>query len=339
MPRKSSSKSKRSGYQQKPSGGTTGRPRVPKKDRNQPIVSIKVTPHQPSHGVSGYPVTGIAGGYNQQYSSAGITTGNLNPAASRYDMQTPTTSQQIARGTDFSEFTTPHPVRTGVVPTVANFTAEPRTEARLDAFATPSTAGMMARNQQLQAGGGHRRSSLLEETSFLGGRDDDLYMQTRVEGMQTNRSAETYHGEVVTPATPAVAANLFPVPETPARQGLQNSGTRNPIASIRLVSPEGRGDLQSINDRHTPQHATAGYATPATHHSHGPQPHAAYDGSWTLDVLPGERPIGLVDLPPAADIPVQTYSGYSPSNTSADYMRPAGGSYIKPSLQRAAVFA
>lgn len=344
MPRKSASKSRSQtpstgGYMQRRSGGTSGRPRMPKKDRNQPIVSLAVTPTPtPAHGVSGYPVTGVAGGFNQSHSATTITIGNVNPAASRFSLQAPTSARTIGMGTDFNEFATPHTIRPGIAPTTANFTAEPRTEARLDAASTPSTAAVMARNQQLQASGGHRRSSLMEENAFLGGGDNDLYMQTQVEGMQTGRSSDTPNGEIVTPATPTIPVRLFPTPETPARQGDQPSGTRNPVASVRVSSPQGREDLQAINDRHTPQHVTAGYATPATHHAHGPQPHQHYDGSWTIDILPGQRPLTLTDLPPAADLPVQTYSGYSPENTSANYMRPSGGSLIRPSLQRAAVF-
>lgn len=332
---KSKTPSTASAYKQRSSGGTTGRPRAPKKDRNQPMVSLQVTPiPQPAHGVSGYPVTGIAGGYNQSSSSTGIQTGNVNPAASRYDMQAPTARVRD----DFNAFATPRPVRAGVVPTVSNFTSEPQTEERLDAFGTPSTQGMMARNQQLQSeSGGQRQSTLLQENAFQGYADNDLFIQTRVEGMQQNRSAEEHIGEVVTPAN-VIPTNLFPTPETPARQGDQPSGTRNPVASIRVTTPQGRGDLQQINDRHTPQHVTTGYASTATHHSHGPQPHQNFDGSWTVDVLPGETPLTLLDLPPAADVPVQTYSGYTPANTSADYMRPAGGAYIRPSIQRVALF-
>ena len=337
--RKQSTPSTSSSYQQRRSGGTTGRPRVPRSDRNQPIVSLRVEPGPtPAHGVSGYPVTGVAGGYNMFNSATPIAIGNVNPAASRYDIQYPGTATTINRGTDFN-FATPAPtVRVGM-PTTSNFTSEPSAESRLYASTvTPSTAGYLARNQRIQSEGGHQRSSLMEERAFTGFLSDDLYMQSRVPGLDQNRGVTSPSGEVMSPAQ-GVRLHFTPRPTTSPRQDNQPSGTTNPEQQVNVVSPQGRGDLHEINDSHTPARITAGYSGVGTHMAHGPVPHANFDGSWTLDVLPGQqRPMTLQDIPPAADIPVQTYSGYSPQNTSVEYMRPSGGSFTQPTLQRVAVF-
>lgn len=326
-----------SGYKPRSSGGTTGRPKVPKKDRNQPIVSLRVEPGPtPAHGVSGYPTTGIAGGYNRTFASTGIVTGNVDPAASRYDLQNSSSSFAINRGTDFN-FATPAPPVRMVQPTIGNFTSEPSVENRLFASTTPVTENYQARNQQVQAGGGHQRSSLMEEQAFTGYLGDDLYMQSQVPSLNQNRGTTTPSGEIMSPA-PAVRLQFSPRPNTTPRQDNQNSGTINQEGSIPAVGPEGRGDLHEINDSHTPARITPGYSSVGTHAAHGPVPHQNFDGSWTIDVLPGERPLMLSDLPPAADIPVQTYSGYTPQNTSVEYMRPSGGSLVTPTTQRVAVF-
>jgi len=337
MAKKTSISKSGSGYKQRASGGTTGRPRVPKKDRNQPIVSLRVEPGlTPAHGVSGYPTTGVAGGYNMAYSADSVPLGNVNVAASRYDVQYSSSAARISRGTDFN-YATPAPtVRVGA-PTISNFTSEPVVAQNLFSSEGPSTASYLARNQQLQAGGGHQRSSLLEEQAFTGYLGSDLYMQSQVPSLDQNRTSETMHGEVMSPA-PAVRLQFTPRPSTNPRQDNQNSGTVNQENAIPTVGPMGRGDLHSINDAHTPARITAGYSSTGTHHAHGPVPQSQFDGSWTLDVLPGQRKLMLTDLPPPADIPVQTYSGYSPQNTSVEYMRPAGGSLITPSIQRVAVF-
>lgn len=338
MPRKSSSTPSTSGYKQRKSGGTTGRPRVPRSDRNQPIVSLRVNPNPtPAHGVSGYPTTGLAGGFNRQQHVTGVPTDNTNPAASRYSMESVVTPVGISQGTDFNYATPAPPIRPGMG-NVSNLTAEPAVQQRLDFSETPSTASAMARNQILQSQGGGARSSFVEEQAYLGRNDNDMYLQTTVPGMQQGGGATSTPGQPVTPAQGA-RINLFPRPTTTPRQDDQASGTTNAEASITPFGPEGQGNLQQINARHTPQYPAAGYASAGTHHSHGPQPHANYDGSWTIDVMPGQRPIMLTDLPPAADIPVQTYSGYTPANTSAEYMRPSGGSLITPKIQRAAIFA
>lgn len=316
---------KKSGFQQRASGGTTGRPhRVPRTDRNQPIVSLRVEPgNTPAHGVSGYPTTGIAGGFNYAYNSPGITTGNVDPAASRFSLQAtaPPLTRSLSAHT-FGESHTATPVPVGSHQ-VGNLTAEPSTGVRLF-HATPATAPYMAYNQQLQARGGGGASS---GAGYFGHLDGDLTLQ----GPDTGRNADQPIGE--TP-TPAVGVNLFGTPPRgPIRQGDQPSGTVNNTAGMRITSPSGFGDLHAINNRHTPQHVTAGYSAPGTHMAHGPVPHANYDGSWTIDVLPPERPIGLLDLPPAADIPIQTYSGYTPQNSSVQYMRPSAGKFIHPNLQ------
>lgn len=333
MPRKSTP-STASAYKQRPSGGTTGRPKVPKKDRNQPIVSIRVEPGStPAHGVSGYPTTGIAGDFNRANSTRGVSLGNVDVAASRYSMQRTGGTVTINRGTDFN-YATPAPP----IPVVnnSNFTSEPVMEDQL-ALSTPVTERFLPRNQQLHAGGGHQRSSLMEEQAYTGYLSEDLYMQSQVPGLNTNLHPETPGGQIMSPARP-VRLQFTPRPATVPRQDNQNSGTINQEVAIDAVNPEGSGDLHEMNDSHTPQHVTTGYSGAGTHMAHGNPPQQHYDGSWSLDVMPNEQPLMLSDLPPAADLPVQTYSGYTPQNTSIQYMRPSAGSLIRPSQQAVAIF-
>jgi hypothetical protein len=331
---KRTSTPKTSDYMQRRSGGRTGRPRVPKTDRKKPLVSIKVQPGKtPAHGVSGYPTTGIAGGFNDGYSTPGVYTGNVNIAASRYSVQANDARLNPYGGMGYN-FATPAPPIRSNMNTVSNFTSEPL-DARRVSFGEASAIGL-GRSQVLQATGGHERGSLLEERAYQGYGQDDLFLNAALPSIDENRSIHPSPEDVLTPQRP-IRLNFSPV--TAPRQDMQHSGTINHTGFVTPVQPQGRSDLHAINASHTPAVVGAGYSAAGTHMGHGPVPHQQFDGSWTIDVMPGEEPITLQDLPPPAPIPVQTYSGYAPQNSSAAYMRPSGGSFLSPSLQKIALFA
>jgi hypothetical protein len=154
---------------------------------------------------------------------------------------------------------------------------------------------------------------------------DDLYMQHNLPAMDSGMRVNQPSGDIVSPVQP-IRLQFNQRPSPSPRQDNQPSGTVNNETSIPTVVPGGQENLHDITDAHTPQRVTAGYSNVGTHPAHGPAPAASFDGSWTLDVLPGgQQQLGLADLPPAADIPVQTYSGSGPRNTSIYYTRPSGG--------------
>lgn len=297
-------------------GGTTGTPAIITQPP-APVISFRIGP---THGVSGYPTTGIPGAYNVGFSTPGTVISNVNPSASRYDIQASGSSVNIQSGVNnFSQST---PAQVNVASSYSAFTSEPMWEQRLGGRASAQTASL-ARNQQLQASGRARHSSFLNQRAYHGVFGEDLYMQSQLPVIDEGQSFNRAVGDIPTPVRPV---NLFgATPSTSVRHGDQQTGTVNDPSRINTTGPIGQSNLHNINDHHTPQVATAGYATPGTHPAHGPSPSPVYDGSWTLDVLPPQQLPGLLNLPPAADIPVQTYSGYGPQSTSIHATRPLWG--------------
>lgn len=274
-----------------------------------PLISFRVSPH----GVSGYATTGVGGAFNVQHASGGIFHNNLDPASSRYDIQSSTHREQgTGNYSQLYAIGNPAPQTTGA------FTSEPVWGA---AFAT--TASAATRNQLLQTTAPSTSASRLQAQARHGFLGHDMYLQYHVPTMDAGVSQTRPHGDIVSPVQP-IRLNFRPTP--PPRQDNQPSGTVNNEGVLPGPTPGGQATLHDINDAHTPQPVTAGYSAPGTHPAHGPSPSPAFDGSWTLDILPGgQGPPGLSDLPPPADIPVQTYSGTGPRNTSIYYTRPSGG--------------
>lgn len=302
-----------------------------------PIVSLRV---RPNYVPSDYPITGVPGAYNIGYSTSGVTSGNIDPRSSRYDIQASGNVMNIELGrNNFTQTTTPlsNPRR---IPQSA-FTSEPVWEARLGGGVTRQTVSQISRNQQIQAQGRPQRSSLLEDRSFNDFYGNDMFLQSRMPNIDRNVPQQTPSGDIMSPV-PRVHLRFTPTPITAPRQDNQESGTYNDHAAMdNVASPMGQSNLHDINDVHTPQPATAGYSAIATHPAHGQTPAPTFDGSWTLDVLPGnqQQQIGLMDLPPAADIPFQSYTGTGPKSTSIHWSRPIGGKFTTPQMQRVSVFS
>lgn len=302
-----------------------------------PVVSLRV---RPNYVPSDYPVTGVPGAFNIGYSTPGVTIGNLDPRASRYDIQASGNVVNIENGrNNFSQATMPM-TNPRTVPQSA-FTSEPVWEMRFGGGASQQSVSRIARNQQLQSQGRPQRSSLMDDRALNDYYGNDLFLQSRIPNIDRGTSTQTPAGDIMSPV-PRVHLRFTPTPITAPRQDNQESGTYNDHAAMENVaSPMGQSNLHDINDIHTPQPATAGYSATGTHAAHGQTPAANFDGSWTLDVLPGNQqpPIGLMNLPPAADIPVQTYTGSGPKNTSIHWSRPIGGKFTKPQMQRVSVFS
>ena len=302
-----------------------------------PVVSLRI---RPNYVPSDYPITGVPGAFNIGYSTPGVTTGNIDPRSSRYDIQASGNVINIEMGrNNFNQVTTPLS-NPRIVPQSA-FTSEPVWEQRLGGGVTQQTVSQIARNQQLQAQGRPQRSSLMEDRALNDFYGNDLFLQSRIPNINHNMATNTPAGDIMSPV-PRVHLRFTPTPITAPRQDNQESGTYNDHAAMENVqSPTGQSNLHDINDVHTPQPATAGYSAIGTHAAHGQTPSPHYDGSWTLDVLPGNQqaPLGLSQLPPAADIPVQTYTGSGPQSTSIHWSRPLGGKISKPHLQRVSVFS
>lgn len=304
-----------------------------------PLTKFPYTNHPgPGHGVSGYPITGVAGDFNLAYVSPGITTGNMDPSASRYDLQASTSIRQLRSGSNnFSEWL-PAKIATPSTAPVSNFTSEPVLESSLAAGSSKILIGSLARNQRLQAQGRSMGSSYLDHKALNNLYGDDMYLQSQLNIFDKGVRNDALFGDSYA-MHQGVQIHLNPRPYVPPRQDLQNSGSVNAESSVPVSSPTGQSSLHDINDFHTPAVTSAGYSDIATHPAHGPLPAQRYDGSWTLDMAPGvlQQP-SLLNLPPAADIPVQTYTGYGPQSTSISAARPWGGSMTTPSTRVAAVF-
>lgn len=280
-----------------------------------PIVSFKVSPH----GVSGYPTTGIPGAYNDTNATTGIFHRNLGPTSSRYGIQMSGTADALRQN-----YTQYYASGTPSQNTRSAFTSEPVNEVRTTL--RPVALFQTPQNQSVQSGRQPARSSAMGEAQFRGYYDGDMQLQHEIPSLDRNTPRNVQMGDVVSPV-PATRVRFSPVP-TP-RQDNQPSGTINNANLVPGQIPGGQSTLHDINDLHTPQRVATGWSGPGTHPAHGPSPHASFDGSWTLDVLPTPKTqLGLQDLAPAADIPVQTYSGSGPRNTSIYYSRPSGGTRV-----------
>ena len=295
-----------------------------------PIISFKISPH----GVSGYPTTGVPGAYDHGFSTTGFSSGNIHNNASRYSIQALGSTVTIKQGTN--SYTQVTPARLPSVNTTSSFTAEPFWESRMEGSTAAAT---LPRNQYLQSRGGSA-SSRINERASVGFLDNDLALQQHVASIDNSAPVRQF-GDMPTPVQPTGGTRLSFTPVTAPRQDNQNSGTINNVDVAPSTGPQGQDSLHQINDAHTPQVTAVGYSGAGTHPAHGPSPQQFYDGSWTLDVLPpSSAPIGLMNLPPAADIPVQTYSGGGgPRNTSVAFSRASGGVNAQPSVQTVAVFA
>ena len=338
MPRKSTSTPKTTKTKPKSSSRAKKTP-APKKTGGRlsavrqppaPIASVRV-----SHGVSGYQTTGVPGAFNAGYSTPAVPLSNLDPRASRMDIQASGNVINVRAGNNNYNQSTPASIApVGAMP-YASFTSEAVWSQRFAGGAGGMTVTGLARNQGLQAQLRPVRSSHMDGRAVDGYYGNDLFMQSRLPNMDRGRAFGQPAGDIMSPVQPTrLDFNARPNPS--ARQGDQPSGTTNHGAALNVTTPMGQVTLHRINDVHTPQPATAGYAAPGTHPAHGPSPSAPFDGSWTLDIVPGSQaPPGLADLPPAADVPVQTYSGSGPRMTSIYSSRPMGGSISRPQMQRA----
>lgn len=299
--------------------------RLPIKQPPHPIASVRI-----NHGVSGFQTTGVPGAFNAGFSTPGVAVGNLDPRASRMDIQASGNVINIRTGNNNYNQSTPGKVAViGQIP-YSNLTSEPIWTQRFAGGTGQQTVSFLPRNDYLQSQGGASRGSFMDQRAAEGYYGNDMFLQHRVPNLDRNRPVGASVGDQVTPLAPT-RLDFHPRPSAPARQGDQHSGTINQPQSMEVATPMGQVSLHYINDSHTPQPATAGYASAGTHPAHGPTPSSAYDGSWTLDILPGgQQQPGLSDLPPAADIPVQTYSGSGPRSTSIYASRPLGSGISNP---------
>ena len=279
----------------------------------------------PTHGVSGYPSTGYPGFYNQGFNTRGISYGISTPAASRYDIvATPNTLTMMSQSNTYNQSIN------GSLPRgqpVASFTSEPSWSASYSAASRSASSGTAP--NQIQQSLGQEMGSSLRSSMFRGYYDGDLSMQQVTPSLDRNLSSYGANGDIVTPVHP-VPSRLFEAPQTQPRQNLDESGTNNYTRGMRgVVDPRGQSNLHGINDFHTPQVVTAGYGSIGTHPAHGPSPAPMFDGSWSLQSDPFGTQPSLLSIPPAADIPVQTYSGDGPRSTSIYHSRPLSSGRLR----------
>lgn len=204
--------------------------------------------------------------------------------------------------------------------TYGAFTSEPTFEQELeDVAARTAPYSGLARHQRLQAERNPYRTSSLDrqaERGFYGG---DTFMQQNLPMLDRGRRTNIANGDIVTPQRP-LRLQFTPTPSTNPRNadGHQSSGTVNNVASINVQTPQGQSNLPVMMDQTTPGIGTSGYSNPANHFSFGPPggPTPGVDGSWTLNIMPGQAQPTLATLAPAADIPIQTNGPGRLGNTS-----------------------
>lgn len=206
-------------------------------------------------------------------------------------------------------------------------TAEPTLEQLLefDADQFLAQALRLPRNQVLQQERNPHRATLLDEHAERGLYQNDLTMQAALAGLDQGHDVGRPHGDVSTPMRPTRLSFWPTTPQTAQRQGeLQNNGTFNNGATIQFIPPSGQTGIPAAVDRNTPAHITPGYTNPANHGMYGPVPAPGVDGSWTLNVLPGQAAPTLATMAPAADIPVQNNGPGQLGNTAAFAGRMSG---------------
>ena len=209
---------------------------------------------------------------------------------------------------------------TGDPTTFSANTSEPTLEEllELDADLYLQQAQRLPRDQVLQQERSPHRQSLLDEHAERGLYQWDLTMQAALARLDQHLPAEQPHGDVATPARPE-RLHFFPqTPQTaPRNSQLQNNGTFNNGMTITMNPPSGQTGQPAQADRNTPAYITPGYTNPANHPMYGPVPSANVDGSWTLNIMPGQAQPTLATMAPAADIPVQLNGPGQLSETAA----------------------
>lgn len=235
--------------------------------------------------------------------------GIMSPLNTRINFTNPTTAEML-RPTTFNADS-----------------AEPTLEAllELDMDYYLEQALHLPRSQVLQQERNPNRATLLDEHAERGLYQNDLTLQAALAGLDRGHDVGRPHGDVSTPMRPTHLQFWPTTPQTAQRQGeLQNNGTLNNGATIQFTPPSGQTGIPSMVDRNTPAQITPGYTNPANHGMFGPIPAPNVDGSWTLNVLPGQAAPTLATMAPAADIPVQTNGPGQLGNTAAFAARPSG---------------
>lgn len=203
--------------------------------------------------------------------------------------------------------------------TYGPYTSEPTFERDLEIAVEQTAPYGLPRHQRLQAEQNPFARSSLDRAARQGLYSGDPFMQDQLPRLDSGRPTNIAQGDFTTPRRP-LRLQFSPTPSVNPRNadGHQSSGTINNVASINVQTPMGTSTLPVTMDRTTPGVGTMGYSTPATHISFGPPggPTPGVDGSWTLNIMPGQAQPTLATLAPAADIPIRNNGPGRLGNTS-----------------------
>lgn len=203
--------------------------------------------------------------------------------------------------------------------TYGAFTSEPTFEHELEGVAAETAPYGLARHQRLQAQRNPYRRSSLDRQAERGYYSGDTFMQENLPMLDRGRATNIAHGDIITPQRP-LRLQFSPTPSTNPRNASdhQGSGTINNVASINVQTPVGQSTLPVAMDQTTPGVGTVGYSSVGNHFSFGPPggPTPGVDGSWTLNIMPGQAQPTLATLAPAADIPIRNNGPGQLGNTS-----------------------
>lgn len=248
---------------------------------------------------------------------------------------TPRTPSSIASSDSFfgSEYSNTSPIRKRIASaneptTYGPYTSEPTFERELEdvAVSTAPYTGLH-RHQRLQAERNPFRRSALDRQAEMGYYSGDTYMQNNLPMLDRGRATNIAQGDITTPIRP-LRLQFSPTPTVNPRNadGHQGSGTVNNVASIGVQTPMGQSTLPFTMDQTTPGVATVGYSSNANHPAFGPSggPTPGVDGSWTLNIMPGQAQPTLATLAPAADIPIRN-AGPGRLGTTSLFASNSGG--------------
>lgn len=288
-----------------------------------------------NQGIADYSTLGIAGDYNVQFNTATNPAPRFTTPFSNYNIAY--TGQPMEAFNNYTRQVNTNGVQ--MEPDMFNQTQSnvfPNTSASeqhaMDEFADSFIGPIYHTENDLRARS-HLRGSV-EDSSYMArqmelgfaGEDPNIHDMLEDEGLD----ADSVHSNIYAPITDTPQQGggyAFITPSTGAHHNFQEHGSVNSVSDIDgIQTPRGRVDYSEMSDRTTPAaRGPAGWSIAVHPSMQGPEgagvPH---DGGWTFDINQNQTPITLSDLPPAAEIPIQTWGPAILTARTPQFSRPAG---------------
>lgn len=184
------------------------------------------TIRRPTHGVSGYPTTGVAGDFGFQYHNHGQV-GQTDVAASRYSLQSHGSFQQAQIGLFNPYFTKPG----SFDPAVATPNSSAQFAEPLLSYEEQDTYNVASRvlSHQYQRLGKASHGSFLKNSIYEGFGQYDPAMQFMVRDANLNENIQVYQ-------SPSELRHRQVGLVPPIRQGEMQFSTTNPVQNITITA-------------------------------------------------------------------------------------------------------